>query len=131
VVLIHAGLFQQSAQGVELVAPALHHQVDAQVAHAVGDHLRGAPGEDAHLHAAVHQHAHAVPVLGVEGLVLLAAVAQKQAAVGEYAVHVEQDETDVFGELRSGHCHGVRVTEGRLTGRRQEAKAGTPCHFAS
>ena len=58
-------------------------------------HVGGAPGDDADLHPGGVEHLHAVAVAGVERLVLLAIVADEEAAVGEHAVDVEDDQFDL------------------------------------
>ena len=92
-----AGRLLEFFVGREFVAFSLEHVLDAQAGHADPYDLGRASGDDGDLHPGLLQHDHAVPVLGVKRLVLLAVVTDEQTAVGEYAVDVENDQADALG----------------------------------
>jgi hypothetical protein len=77
------------------IAASLQQVPDAQVTHAVCDHLGVAAGQHCDLQPAVLGHADAMAVAAVEGLVLLAAVTEEQAAVGQDAVDVQDQQADL------------------------------------
>ena len=94
-----AEFIAESLEDRQLVELALEDVANAQVLHPVLDHGGGAAGDDGDVHSGHLQHLHAMPVAGVEGLVLLPVVAEEQTAVGEYAVDVEDHQAYLGGAL--------------------------------
>lgn len=90
-------ILQNTLERRQLVAMALKDQIDPEVLHPVADNLRAAAGDDRDAHTVILQHAHAVPIAGMERLVLFAMITEKQAAVGEHTIDVENDELDLLG----------------------------------
>ena len=70
--------------------------------------LRAAPGDDRHLDAGLHDALDAVAVAHVEGLELPPLGVVVQAAVGEYAVHVQ----DQQAHARPRSASGASVSSG-------------------
>ena len=86
----------------ELLNAALEDMLDAKIAHAMLDHPRRAAGDDADGHAVALEHLEAVPILGVERLVLLTVIAKDQATVGKCSIHIKQYQPDIAGDGKYG-----------------------------
>ena len=68
--------------------------LDPEIAHAVTDDCRFAAGDHRYLDTAIEQHANAVTVERIESLVFFAAVIELQAAIGQHAVDVEDEQAN-------------------------------------
>ncbi len=76
---------------------ALKHEFDAEVGHAMSHNVGRTPRDNRDTNALLLQHAHAVPIARVEGLVLLAAVPKEQTAICKNAIDIEYNEFDLLG----------------------------------
>ena len=84
----------QLTQRVEFVFPALHDRGDAQFAGAALDNAGATPADDGYFDSGTLQKFYAQSVFAVEGLQFLARVAVGDAPVGQYAIHVECQQSD-------------------------------------
>lgn len=84
----------QGAEVVHLIATALDHVGNGEFAAATRHRRRAAPGYDGDIDAGMRQRLQSVAVLDVEALQLLAARAVIQAAIGEHAIHIQDQQAN-------------------------------------
>ena len=118
---------QQTIERRQLVLDAQIGVVDAQIGHAPFDRGGLATGNDGDFHPGFEQHLDAVAIADVEGLVFVAIVAQIQAAIGQYAVHIEDDQLNLGRLAEYIAHHGPRTGEG-ITARRRAADRACSAH---
>ena len=85
-------LFSYLLKGHYFIPLPLIEMFDPQTLHTQGYHSGVASGDDSYLDTCGSQHLHAVTIFGIEDFVFLAIIAQYQAAVGQYTVHIKDNQ---------------------------------------
>jgi len=90
----HAELHSQGAKIAHFVLASLDHVADGEFPTAACHRRGAAPGNDGDVDAGVRQQLQSVAVLDVETLQWLAARAVIQAAIGEHAIHIQDQQAN-------------------------------------